>query len=49
MELNTCAYFVDFENNTLQIITGRFNFMNLEELALWRHLFPEEVAENHTL
>jgi len=49
MELNTCVYFVDFENNTLQIITGRINFMKLEELALWWHLFPDEAAENHTL
>jgi hypothetical protein len=49
MELNTRAFFVDYENNNFKIITDRINFMKLEELALWRHLFTDEAAENHTL
>ena len=49
MEHNTRAFFVDSENNTLQIITCRINFMKLEEQTLWRHLFTDEAAENHTL
>ena len=49
MELNKCTYFVDFKNNNFKIITGPINFMKLEELALWRHLFPDEAAGNLTL